>query len=332
MGTVLLSLEEIYELARTVLVANGCDAPNAHAVAQALAGSERDGAHGHGLFRLPAHVAALRTGRVNGQAAPKTEMVTPAAVRLDGDLGFAPLAHEVGIPRLADAADQLGVAVLLIRNSFHLYALWPEAEAVAAHDLVGLTCTVHTPMMAPHGATEPFFSTNPLAFAWPRPGEEPYVFDMATSVMSRGEIGIAARDGHSVAEGVGLDSDGDPTTDAAKIHQGGVILPFGGHKGSALATMIELFSAGLVGDYFSYEAAEVDPDDDGPAAGGQLIMAMSPEVLAGPGWQDHGEDFFARLEAIPGVRLPGQRRFEHRTDHGPRQVNAALVDEIRGLL
>ena len=187
-------------------------------------------------------------------------------------------------------------------------------------------------MVAPFGAKQAFFSTNPISFAYPRPGKDPYVFDMATAAKARGDIGVAARDGHELPPGVGLDADGNPTTDAKKIHQGGVILPFGGYKGSAIATMIELLAAGLVGDYFSYEAAEADNKDGGPARGGEFIMAMSPKILAGMGWSEHSEDFLTRLESMDGIRMPGQRRFDNRLSDAPRDINAELVEQLNGLI
>ena len=331
MTSVELSIAEIHDLARACLASNGCDDANAEAVARTTTAAERDGAVSHGLFRLPGYVRSLRSGKVNGKARPVEVHLAPAAIRLDGDRGFAPLTLDYGIPLLADAAASGGVAVLLIRNSFHFAALWPEVEALAARGLVGLACTAHTPMVAPFGAKRPFFSTNPIAFAFPRPGGDPYVFDMATAAMARGEIGIAARDGISLAPGVGLDADGRPTTDAQAVHDDGVILPFGGYKGSAIATMIELLAAGLVGDYFSYEAAEADNGDGGPAIGGQFVLAMAPPLLAGEGWESHVGTFLNELSAMDGVRLPGSRRFAMRRDDGPRYVDSDLVATIRDL-
>lgn len=331
MATVSLTVEEIHDLARSCLLDNGCDEANADAAARTISAAERDGAVSHGLFRLPGYVASLRSGKVNGAARPIETHLTPAAIRLDGDRGFAPLAIEYGIPRLAEAAATSGVAVLLIRNSFHFAALWPEVEALAEQNLVGLACTVHTPMVAPFGAAKAFFSTNPIAFAYPRPGQDPYVFDMATAAKARGDVGVAARDGHELPPGTGLDAEGNPTTDAKKVHDGGVILPFGGYKGSAIATMIELLAAGLVGDYFSYEAVEADNGDGGPAIGGEFILAMSPEVLAGPGWAEHSDAFLTELESMPGVRMPSQRRFERRAKHQTVDVDADLIEMLRGL-
>jgi delta1-piperideine-2-carboxylate reductase len=331
MSTVEMSLEQIEDLAATCLLANDCDDANAAAVARTITAAERDGAVSHGLFRLPGHIASLRSGKVNGSARPDATELAPAAIRLDGNRGFAPLALERGVPLVADAAMRCGIAVLLIRNSFHFAALWPEVEALAARDLVGLACTAHTPMVAPFGARTAFFSTNPIAFAYPRPGQDPYVFDMATAAKARGDIGVAARDGHELPPGVGLDADGNPTTDARAIHDGGVILPFGGYKGSAIATMIELLAAGVVGDNFSYEAARIDNGDGGPAVGGQFIVALSPALLAGTDWAEHSNAFLTELESLDGVRLPGHRRFANRADTGPRAVNEELVDTIRHL-
>ena len=330
MTTVAMTETEIFELAQRCLRANGCDQANADAAARTLSSAEACGAVSHGLFRLPGYVAALRGGKANGSAVPRQEHLTRAAIRLDGDRGFAPLAIKYGTPLLAAAAAESGVAVLLIRNSFHFAALWPEVEALAAQDLVGFACTVHTPMMAPFGAKKAFFSTNPMSFAYPRPGGDPFVFDMATAAKARGDVGIAARDGHELPPGTGLDADGNPTTDAQKVHDGGVLLPFGGYKGSVLATMIELLAAGLVGDYFSYEAGKINPDGP-PAMGGEFILAMSPEVLAGPGWAEHSDAFLSELEAMEGVRLPGQRRFTTRRSHDPIRVNTDLTDTIHQL-
>ncbi|MEM7110816.1 MAG: Ldh family oxidoreductase [Chloroflexota bacterium] len=331
MSTTPLTVTEIYDLANQCLLHNGCDEANANAVATTISTAERDGSESHGLFRLPGYIASLRSGKVNGRSNPTPNFVTPVAIRLDGDHGFAPYAIEVGIPHLAGAAHKFGVAVLAIVKTHHFAALWPETEALAERGLVGMACTAAVPMVAPFGAKRPLFSTNPISFAWPRPGQTPYVFDMATAAKARGDIGIAARDGHELPLGVGLDADGNPTTDAAKIHNGGVILPFGGYKGSALATMIELLSAGLMGERFSYEAGEADNGDGGPSTGGEFIMAMSPELLAGPNWQEHSEAFLNRLGGMEGVRLPGQRRHANRLSNAPRNINADLVQKIRTL-
>ena len=327
-----LTLEEIYTLAKKTLLFNGCDDLNAEAVANTVQFAERDGSVSHGLFRIPGYVASLRSKKVKGNARPSIKFLTQNTIRVDGDYGFAPTAIQAGIPALADIADKHGVGVLTITNTHHFAALWHETEALAEKNLIGIACTAYMPSVAPAGATKPLFGTNPISFAWPRKNKTPVVYDMATASMAMGEVQVAARDGHKVPMGTGLNKDGEKTDDPSAITNGGVLLPFGGHKGSAIAMMVELLAAGLVGDMFSFEAKEVDNKDGGPARGGEFIMAFSPQLIAGDGWNEHAEKFFEKMESMDGVRLPGQRRHNNRKDMGPRNINSALVEKIKLLL
>ena len=330
MTTTALTLEEIEQLAKATMLANGCDEANAAAIADTVTRAERDGSASHGLFRLPGYVKSIKSGKVNGSASPVIEQTLPAIVSVDGDHGYAPYSLACALPVLAKSAHQTGIAAMRLYNSFHFAALWPEVEYLAEQNLVGLACTCFKPSVAPAGAKEAFFGTNPLAFAWPRKDDTPVVFDMATSRLAKGDVMIAARDGHELPDGTGLGPDGQPTNDPNDVLKG-VLLPFGGYKGSAISMMVELLSSALTGDQFSYEAAIQDNNDGGPARGGELIIAISPELMAGDGWSDHSGQFFEAMSALEGVRLPGARRHDNRKDDGTRQVNSALIETIKGL-
>ena len=332
MSTTQLTLEEIRSLAFDCLTKNGADEPNADALAENIEAAERNGSLAHGLFRLPAYVASLRSGKVNGEAKPTLRKIAPAAVGVHGDNCFAPVAHKIGIPALKETAKETGAAALSITCTHHMGALWQETEAVANHGLACIACTCYLPAVAPAGAKQPLLGTNPLAFAWPRPGQDPLSFDMATATMAMGEVQIAAREERKVPFGVGLDKAGNPTTEPSEISTGGVLLPFGGYKGSAISIMIELLSAGLLGETFSFESKENDNKDGGPPQGGQLLLALSPDLIAGTGWEQHCEKFFDRLTSMEGVRLPGERRHRNRQSTAPREINTQLLGKIRGLM
>ena len=167
--------------------------------------------------------------------------------------------------------------------------------------------------------------------AWPRNGQDPVVFDMATATMAKGEVMIAARDGHPLPDGVGLDENGEPSNDPKEILKG-VLLPFGGYKGSAISLMVELFAAGLIGDVFSYEAQENDNNDGGPPSGGEFIMAFNPEIIASPNWEEHCANFFQKLTSIDGVRLPGSRRHKNRSGDNYRSINEELLLKVKSYL
>ena len=260
--TTKLILSEIKALVFDILKKQGCNDENANALAKTIAKAEEDGAVSHGLFRLPGYVASLQSGKVNGQAAPKIEYVSPVILKCDANNGFASTAHEYSLPMLVKAAKKNGISVLSIKGCYHFAALWPETEYLAKQNLVGFACTAFKPSVAPAGAKEAFFGTNPISMAWPRSNNDPVVFDMATATMAKGEVMIAARDGHFLPDGVGLGENGEPSNDPKEILKG-VLLPFGGYKGSAISMMVELFAAGLTGDVFSYEAQENDNNDGG---------------------------------------------------------------------
>jgi len=135
------------------------------------------------------------------------------------------------------------------------------------------------------------------------------IFDMATSVMARGEVGVAARDGHALPEGVGVDADGNPTTDPNEILKG-ALMTFGGYKGSSLSMMVELLAGAMIGESFSYEAAIRDNNDGGPPQGGEFLLAK----------QD-------------GTRLPGDRRMSNRAKHDTDgvEVSQIILDKISAL-
>jgi delta1-piperideine-2-carboxylate reductase len=293
--------------------------------------AERDGSISHGLFRLPAYVSGLKSGKINGKGKPEINKISPSVIKVQGNNSLAPVVLSKGLPELSKAAKENGVAVLAINNSHHMAAMWPETEKLAEDGLVAFACTSYKPAVAPAGAIKPLFGTNPISFAWPRPGQTPVVYDMATASMAMGEVQVAKREGHKVPLGTGLTKDGKDTTDPAEIADGGVLLPFGGYKGSAIAMMVELLAGALVGDNFSYETAAKDNNDGGPPSGGEFILAICPDKTAGTSWQKHAEEFFEKMKSMGEVRLPGERRHKNRLDTGPRHINEELVNKIKSL-
>ena len=331
MATVSLTLDEIFDLAKKTLLANGCDDETASILADLIMKAERDGSLSHGLFRLPAYVSGLKSGKINGKARPEIKKISPSVIKVLGNNCLAPMVLNKGIPELVNAAKENGVAVLAITNSHHMAAMWPETEAIAEQGLVAFACTSYKPAVAPAGAIKPLFGTNPISFAWPRKGKTPVVYDMATASMAMGEVQVAKREGHKVPLGTGLTKDGKETTDPGEIADGGVLLPFGGYKGSGIAMMVELLAGALVGDKFSYETAANDTNDGGPPSGGEFILAISPDKLSENDWDKHSSEFFEKMKSMDGVRLPGERRHKNRLDKGPRNINEELVNKIKSL-
>jgi delta1-piperideine-2-carboxylate reductase len=258
------------------------------------------------------YLAALKSGKVDGKARPSVTQLAPSVIQVDGHGGFAPLAMTAAREALGAVARKQGVAAAALVNVHHFSALWVDIEPLVESGLAAMCFTAYMPAVAPAGAPKPFFGTNPMAFGWPRADGATMIFDQASAAMARGEIMIAARDGHQLPPGVGITSDGKPTIDPAEILKGAQ-LPFGGYKGSAIALMVELLAAGLIGQPFSVEAGEEDNHDGGPPRGGVFLLALDPECFGdAEGWLAHSDSFLKRLAGLEGVRLPGDRRAKNR--------------------
>jgi delta1-piperideine-2-carboxylate reductase len=318
-----LSLEALSALLEKIFLRHGTSVEVARVLAQNCASAERDGAHSHGVFRIPGYVSTLQSGWVNGQAVPLVEDVASGFVRVDANNGFAQPALAAARELLVQKARSAGIAVLAIRNSHHFAALWPDVEPFAEEGLVALSVVNSMTCVVPHGADRPLFGTNPIAFAAPRAEGGPIVFDLATSAIAHGDVQIAAREGERLPEGMGVDSLGQPTTDPKAILEGGALLPFGGHKGSALSMMVELLAAALTGGNFSFEFDWKNHPGAKTPWTGQLLIVIDPDKAAGQSFAERSQELVRQMHGVGLKRLPGDRRHHQRARS---QVNGIELD------
>lgn len=313
MSGVPMTLDELRTLARAKLLGAGLAPAHAEAVAETMVAGERDGCASHGIYRLLVAVASINKGVVVPDAVPVLSHPARALVRVEGGGGFAQLAFQTGKPALIEKARANGIAALALNNVVHFAALWPEVEELADEGLIALAFTPSHAWVAPSGGAEPVFGTNPIAFGWPRPDGPPFVFDFATSMVARGEIELHRRAGKAVPDDWGVDADGRPTTDPAAILSG-AMRTFGGHKGSALAAMVELLAGPLIGDMTSRESIDRDAGRGGSPLGGELIIAIDPKGFLGDLLPEHQARAEAMFDAITGqgARLPSSRRYAAR--------------------
>lgn len=309
-------LDHLQRTLARIFERHGTSAQVAAVLAHNCASAERDGAHSHGVFRIPGYLSTLASGWVDGRAEPRVDDVAPGYLAADACNGFAQPAYQAAYPALVAKARANGVALLAIRNSHHFAALWPDVEPLAADGLVALALVNSMACVVPSGGTRALFGTNPIAFAAPRAGHEPLVFDLATSAIAHGDVQIAAREGRLLPEGHGVDRHGQPTRDPRAILDGGALLPFGGahssYKGSALSMMVELLAAALTGGHFSFEFDwSGHPGAQTPHTG-ELIIAIDPAKTVGRSFAQRCEDLVQAMTAAGQSRQPGDRRYRQR--------------------
>ena len=332
-----LTLAEVHDLALNALLAKGLSADQATGLADIVTAAERDECTSHGLFRIPFYAAAVDRPETNPTAVPTVSQLAPGVVHVDGQFGYAPLALKIGLPLLADCARSQGIAALSIVNTVNIAALWHEVESLAEQGLVAFAFVSAKCNVAPAGGTKPLFGTNPMAFGWPRAGHPPLVFDQASSVSARGEIQLHLREGKPLPPDWAIGPDGEPTTDPATALDGAQ-LAFGGHKGAAIALMVELLAGALVGDMFSFESSAKGGAPAISTTGGEFVIAIDPTrcVLGGdgPAQAQRAEQLFAKILEQDGTRLPSDRRYaaRQRTPTDGVQVAKVVYDQIKALI
>jgi len=324
-----LTLDEVEALSFRMLTASGASTLQATSTARSIRDAEADGIRTVGLSYLPTYCDHVACGKVRGDAVPTVTRPRAGTVVVDAGSGFCHPAYEAGEAALVDAAHANGIAILAITHSYSAGVLGWFVERLARHGLVALMFANSSPLMAPHGGARPFFGTNPLAWAAPRANGAAVVADLSSSTVAWVKVNAAAEAGEPIPLGWALDAAGNPTTDAAAALAGSMT-PAAGHKGSALALLVDIMSGGVAGSHFSFEAPSFVSNAGGPPDVGQVVIAIDPVATMGDGFLDRLETEFAALRAEPGVRLPGDRRLTDRA-HAERH-GVELPDELMALL
>ena len=244
------SPEKVRQLVTAIAVASGVRKPDAAIFATALVDADLHGISTHGVSRVNIYIRRIQKGLID----PKAKLVidrAPARKRgatltVDANNGLGQVQALKTLEKLTPLARRHGVAAATIRNSQHFGALSYYCNKAAEQDMILFATTNCEPAMSPEGACQAFFGTNPIAASFPTGKGFPVKIDLATSVVARGNIVAAQKRGQPIPTGWALTPDGDHTTDAAAA-LAGTVLTMAGHKGYALALLVEIFSSVLSG-------------------------------------------------------------------------------------
>ena len=290
----------------------GVDAITAQAVAASMVGAERDGTLSHGLHRLDACISSVRSGWVVGDAPMQVQDLAASLVRVDAARGFAQGALARARDLVARKARETGMCTLAIGNSHHIGCLWHDVEQFAQAGFVCFAFVHSRSRVVGPGARSKVLGTNPMAFGFPRQNGLPVVWDQASSVMAHGEVQLAARHGHALPEGVGVDRNGEPTTDAAEVLNGGALTTFASHKGFMIALMVEVMAAALTGSKFGFEDESGQIPGAQTSLAGQTFLVIDPLRIPDTNFPARVELLLEALRDAGTERMPGDRRYASR--------------------
>jgi LDH2 family malate/lactate/ureidoglycolate dehydrogenase len=315
-----------------VLEAAGMASEPAAIAAEVLVRTSLRGIDTHGVIRILDYVERLRSGELDAGALPAAE-IRDNVVHVDGNLGLGqPVGRFAGKAAVA-LARTVPFVPCLIRRSGHLAAIGMFALEAAEQGMLAVICQQTPPIMAPAGARRAAIGNNPLAFAMPLPGRPPLAFDMAASVVARGRVAAAAREGRPIPPDWAIGPDGRATTDAALAMQGAV-LPMAGHKGIGLAMLVQCLAGSLAGSAAGAGPADGGPAQSSPADVSAFLLVVNPALVIGQAaFEADANAWLSTYLAAcgAGARYPGQRAAECEADrivHGiplATAVQAALA-------
>lgn len=309
-----VSARALEDFARAVLRAAGLPESDADAVAWALVRANLEGVDTHGVSRLAMYVRRARAGLANPRPSLRWSQPAPGVKTLDADNALGPVAAVAAMDAAISLARAQGIGMVTVAHTNHAAALSAYVERAAAAGCVAMMVCNTPKAMPPWGGREAFLGTNPLAFAAPTGDAlEPVVVDMATSVVARGNIIMAARQGEPIPDGWALDAEGNPTTDATAA-LAGTVLPMAGAKGYALALMVEILSAIISGSAWGPQVRSPYEDADEPTDSGLWVMAFNVAALMPmPLYEQRMGALLDAIHASPAApgqeaRIPGERR------------------------
>jgi LDH2 family malate/lactate/ureidoglycolate dehydrogenase len=224
----------------------GVPKKNAENIADSLVLANLRGVDSHGIIRIPYYVEGIRKGFVKPSSDIRVVEESASITLLDGGNGLGIPVATKATDLAIDKAKSTGVGIVGVRNLGHVGMLAYYLKKVIGHGFIGFACVNATAVMIPWGGMENLFGTNPLGIGFPVDGGSSIILDMATSGIARFKITVAARRSKAIPEGVALDKQGKPTTDAKEALEG-FLLPFGGYKGYGLVLAVEVLSSALLG-------------------------------------------------------------------------------------
>lgn len=227
----------------------GCSTDDAALATKVLVSADLRGIDSHGVARLIGYVRLWENGRINPTPDIKVVHETPSTGVIDGDAGLglvvAPKAMDIAIEK----SKNVGSGWISVKNSNHFGIAGYHAMKGLEHDMIGMSMTNASPLVAPTFSTERMLGTNPIAVAIPADKQPPFVADFATTTAANGKLEILQRKGEEAPLGWIQDKEGHQTTNSHELKEGGALLPLGGdrvhssHKGFCLGSIVDIFSA-----------------------------------------------------------------------------------------
>lgn len=239
-----IDAEKLKVFCTRIMCAGGLDEKDSALFSDSLVNADMRGIGSHGVTRLKTYFKRIQSGLVRADAKPEIASDNSALLLVNGNNTMGVISASFAMQECIRRAEQSGACFAAVNGGNHFgYAAY-FAEQAGRAGMIGIAMANGPVAIPPIGGKDPVVGTNPLAVVIPTAGDVPVELDMATSVVARGKIKLAEKEGRSIPLGWGVDAEGRQTTDPAAVK---CVLPFGGAKGFAISLIIDILSSCLSG-------------------------------------------------------------------------------------
>ena len=331
--------QELLIFCNQLLAAGGVPQDDAALVASLLVKGELRGYAGHGVTRVPQYLQFIKNGTYKLDAKPAVEREGKITALVDGKHYIGQVAARLAMELAIKKAKEHGAGIVCLRRAGHTGRIADYMEMAVEQGLIGIgAACVGSPITTLYGGMKPITGTNPMAFGIPARGGRHIILDFATASMSMGEIQRRVAKNEKIPEGVMLDGHGNPTTDF-KSFRGpprGVMLPFGGYKGSGVALITEILGGILSGNGIG----KTWWNNGGHGVNGLFLQAFAVEEFQTlETFYDKVDELIALVKSTPcapgfsEILLPGEsaRRREAQQQKAGVEIDASTWSELTQL-
>ncbi len=333
--TTRVAAPDLIQACQRILAKAGVPADQAAIIADVIVEGDLRGVQSHGVLRLPAYVHRVSAGTMSAATEVRIVRERGACVLMDAQHGFGQIAGVRAMNEAVARAREHGVGFVGVRHAGHFGVAAYYAMMALPHEMIGMVMANAAPSMAAWGGAAPVLGTNPICIAIPTGTEVDIVLDMASSVVARGKIRLAASKGEPIPLGWALDERGLPTDDPAAAMRG-TLVPIGGPKGYGLALVVDILSGVLTASAFGPRVPSIH-DTDAMVSAGFAVHALDIAAFADP--RDFERDIQSLITDIRSspraptcdrIYLPGEIEWlnrQERLEHGV-PVPESLLREL----
>lgn len=321
----------VYEIFK----AHNIPSEDANSVAKHLVLANLRGVESHGVVRVKSYIDRLKLNLVESDNNIRIEKEFSSFCRVNGGNNLGIIVATKAVEIAINKAKETGLACVGVYNSNHCGMLADYTNKIANSGCIGFAVSNAPSSMAPWGAKELYFGTNPMSYAIPTFTDRNIVFDMATSVVARGKITYAYKNNLKIPIGWALDKDGKNTEDPQAALEGSV-LPVGGPKGSGLALLVDILSGIVTGAAFGTNIGSMKQVDKKQDVG-HFFLVMRPDLFVDidtfkNNIQKIKSDIknLAKADGNNEILLPGELEYglmESRLQNGI-PLSSVIVDEL----